>query len=238
MARASELLSVARKEVGIKESPFGSNCVKYNTWYYGRKVKDTASNKYPWCMVFCQWCAAQVHLSVMRTAGCTVLRDWAMQRGEWVTSDYLPGDWVMFDFDGKMNGETEHVGFLEEVKGSILVTIEGNTGSGNDANGGQVQRRNRDISCVTGAWRPPYDPEGDDEMTYEQWKSYMDRWLMEKAQLPPADSTSPERRWAEENGLITGYADGTKRYKAYCTREQVVLLFARFYLRFIKPHLK
>ena len=36
MATVSELLDIARKQIGVKESPPKSNNVRYNTWYYGR----------------------------------------------------------------------------------------------------------------------------------------------------------------------------------------------------------
>lgn len=33
MATAAQLLDIARAELGTKESPAGSNKVKYSTWY-------------------------------------------------------------------------------------------------------------------------------------------------------------------------------------------------------------
>ena len=42
-------------------------------------------------------------------------------------------------------------------KDGNLVTIEGNTGTGNDANGGAVMRRVRNPKYVTGACRPGYN---------------------------------------------------------------------------------
>lgn len=49
---AREALSIAASQVGVKESPSGSNNVKYNTWYYGHAVSGA---DYPWCMVFMAW---------------------------------------------------------------------------------------------------------------------------------------------------------------------------------------
>ena len=46
------LLELARGELGTRESPAGSNRVKYNTAYYGREVSGAA---YPWCCVFIWW---------------------------------------------------------------------------------------------------------------------------------------------------------------------------------------
>ncbi len=52
---AARLLEIAQSQVGVKESPAGSNNVKYNTWYYGHAVSGDA---YPWCCVFVEWCFA------------------------------------------------------------------------------------------------------------------------------------------------------------------------------------
>ena len=52
---AAKLVKIAESQVGVKETPSGSNKVKYNTWYYGRVVSGSA---YPWCCVFVEWCFA------------------------------------------------------------------------------------------------------------------------------------------------------------------------------------
>ena len=49
MATTKEVLDVALKELGVKESPANSNNVKYNTWFYDESVSGSA---YPWCMAF------------------------------------------------------------------------------------------------------------------------------------------------------------------------------------------
>ena len=67
----AELAALAARELGITESPPGSNQVKYNTWYYGQAVSGSA---YPWCMVFVQWVFAQAGVSLpSRTASCGAL---------------------------------------------------------------------------------------------------------------------------------------------------------------------
>lgn len=52
---AARLVSIAKSQIGVKESPAGSNKVKYNTWYYGSAV---SGSDYPWCCVFVEWCFA------------------------------------------------------------------------------------------------------------------------------------------------------------------------------------
>ena len=54
---ADMVVATALAQVGVKESPKGSNKVKYNTWFYGKPVHG---DDYPWCMVFVDWCFAHV----------------------------------------------------------------------------------------------------------------------------------------------------------------------------------
>ena len=42
---AERIVSAARAEIGVKESPANSNRVKYNTAYYGREVSGSAIPK-------------------------------------------------------------------------------------------------------------------------------------------------------------------------------------------------
>ena len=148
------VLAIAAWQVGVLESPSGSNRVKYNTDYYGRAVSGAA---YPWCMAFVWWVFREAGFNLYKTASCTALANRYRQAGQWVTSGYKPGDIVMFDFSGKQS-KTEHVGILESIdKDGNLITIEGNTGTGNDANGGAVMRRTRNPKYVTGACRPGYN---------------------------------------------------------------------------------
>ena len=140
---------LAATQVGIRENPPNSNNVRYNTWYYGREVSGSA---YPWCMVFVQWVFAQLGVALpQRTASCGALMRAAQMSGQWVTENYHPGDVVIYDFPG--GAATDHCGIIESVTDSCVVAIEGNTGSGSDADGGQVQRRSRAWSVIVGAVR-------------------------------------------------------------------------------------
>ena len=155
MATVSELLDIARKQIGVKESPPSSNNVRYNTWYYGREVSGAA---YPWCMVFVQWVFDQAGVKLpVRTASCGALMRSAQSAGCWVTGDYRPGDVVIYDFPG--GAKTDHCGIVESVDGTYISAIEGNTSSTSDADGGAVERRARKFSQIVGAVRPSYDKE-------------------------------------------------------------------------------
>ena len=158
MATVSELLEIARRQIGVKESPPKSNNVRYNTWYYGREVSGAA---YPWCMVFVQWVFDQAGVKLpIRTASCGALVRSAQSAGCWVTGDYRPGDVVIYDFPG--GAATDHCGIVESVDGSYISAIEGNTSSTSDADGGAVERRARKFSQIVGAVRPSYDKEVDE----------------------------------------------------------------------------
>ena len=146
--------AIAAWQVGVLESPAGSNKVKYNTAFYGREVSSRA---YPWCMVFIWWVFREAGFSLYKTAGCSafVRRYKAFSPGQVVTGGYRPGDIVFFDFSGGRK-KTEHVGLVAAVSGGIVTTIEGNTSVGSDANGGAVMRRTRKAGLITCAVRPGY----------------------------------------------------------------------------------
>ena len=155
-AQIEKLLNVARGELGTKESPLGSNKVKYNTWYYGRVVSGSA---YPWCSVFVTW--VFYHAGMFELAWGTLAearriyaegaRNWkvlAQSKGRWVTGNYQPGDVIIFDYE--RDGVIDHVGIVESVNGSTINTIEGNTSD-------SVARKQRTASVLVGAYRPDYD---------------------------------------------------------------------------------
>ena len=150
MATANEILAVARKELGVKESPAGSNRTKYGTWY--------GLDGQPWCMMFIQWVFAQAGVELpVKTASCWTFMRAAQAAGRWVTSNYQPGDVVIYDFPG--GGVTDHCGIVVTPLTTGVRTIEGNTGVGNDSNGGEVMERTRPTSWIVGAYRPNYDEE-------------------------------------------------------------------------------
>ena len=176
MATVSELLDIARRQIGTRESPPNSNNVRYNTWYYGREVSGAA---YPWCMVFVQWVFDQAGVKLpVRTASCGALVRSAQSAGCWVTGDYRPGDVVIYDFPG--GAATDHCGIVESVDGTYISAIEGNTSSTSDADGGAVERRARKFSQIVGAVRPSYDKEVD-EVRYNTVEECPD-WARETVQ--------------------------------------------------------
>lgn len=155
MATANDLLTLARKEIGIKESPLGTKNVKYNTAYWGRKV---SGQNYAWCAAFIWWLfytvgAPELYYGGGKTAYCPTLLQHYKEKGQLVTGSYKPGDLIFFDFNG--NGIPDHIGICESFSGTYITTIDGNTGS-DEANGGTVARKNRHKKYICGAARPAY----------------------------------------------------------------------------------
>lgn len=152
MATANEILAVARKELGVKESPAGSNKTKYGAWY--------GLDGQPWCMMYIQWVFSRAGAALpVKTASCSALMSYAQAHGQWATSGYRAGDIVILDIPGNAV-KTDHCGLVVTPLTTGVRTIEGNTGTGNDANGGEVMERTRPANWIVGAYRPNYDEEG------------------------------------------------------------------------------
>lgn len=157
---AEKILSVAKKEVGTTESPKGSNKCKYNTEYYGRAV---VGSSYPWCCTFVWWVFKQAGVSDLffdgqKTAYCPTLLNYYKKKGQLVTSGYKPGDIVFFNFSGGTSAS--HVGICKGWDGTNITTIDGNTGTDNEANGGAVMERKRNKRYIVAVARPKYSKGG------------------------------------------------------------------------------
>lgn len=155
MASVTDILNIARGEIGYREG--ANNNSKYGAEY--------GMNYNPWCVMFLWWCFKRAGASDRfygggRTALCSTLYNFHKGKGQAVGAAALqPGDIVFFDFSGRKRN-TSHVGIVESVSGSSVVTIEGNTSSGSggsQSNGDGVYRRTRSKSLISCAYRPAYD---------------------------------------------------------------------------------
>lgn len=223
---ANDILRVARGEIGVTESPAGSNRQKYGAAY--------GMNGVPWCVIFCWWCFREAGASALfygggKTASCSQYIAWAKKAGQWVTGDYKPGDLVFFDFNPKAGDGVDHIGIVESWDGRTLVTIEGNTSMTSQDNGGAVMRRTDHGAYAVGAARPAYDsgktPEKEDgKMTGEEIYRALTEYL----------NGLPESEWSREEGgfaqaVENGVTDGTYP-RGYLTREQLFAVLNRLRL--------
>ena len=183
MATAKTLLELARSQLGVKESPPDSNRVKYNAAYYGREVSGEA---YPWCCAFQWWLFREAGAEALffggeKTASCTALYNYYRGRGQAVEpSQAQPGDLVFFVFDGGKSGGMNHIGLCESVEAGYITTIDGNTGTTNEANGGAVMRRRRAMKYVGGVVRPAYTEE-EEGMKIYHYVQDMPAWAQKAA---------------------------------------------------------
>lgn len=142
-------VALALQEVGTTEHPPGSNEQRYG--------KEWREDGVPWCgLAVASWWRRAGH-NITRELALLIdyvpeLVSLAKQKQYRLTivhwTRVKPGDAVAFDFDG---GAADHVGlFLEWIdkKAGTFRAVEGNTGIGNNSNGGQVMVRTRRIEDV------------------------------------------------------------------------------------------
>jgi peptidoglycan hydrolase-like protein with peptidoglycan-binding domain len=153
----------AVKHLGTKEDPSGSNQTPFGEWY--------GINGVPWCNIFVSYCFALNFSPVILCEGfkgagvqpgkgCAYVpttEAWLKATGQWVgRTRAFPGDIVIYNWGGQ---ESEHIGIVESWGGGdgnpsgSFIAIEGNTSMGNDSDGGEVMRRTRRLSQVSGFGR-------------------------------------------------------------------------------------
>lgn len=142
------VVRIAHWQIGVMEYPPNSNRQKYGEAY--------GLNGYAWCVMFVWWVFREAGFNLRKTASCTDLSNAYKAAGQWVSKEFKPGDIAMFDFSGKKK-ITEHCGIIVDIGPNYIITVEGNTGSTNNANGGMVMERKRELKFVTGACRPLYN---------------------------------------------------------------------------------
>lgn len=221
MTTAERVLAIVRAELGTTEAPAGSNRTKYGRWY--------GLDGQPWCMMFVQWCFAQVgaaQLLPAHTASCGVLMRAAKQADCWVTRGYQPGDVVIYDFSGK-KAVTEHTGIVESITPSGVIAIEGNTSeAGSQSNGGMVCRKNRRSGLIIGAVRPKFEEDDDmidiEKLTDAELMRLAERMQAALAKQPISAKLAPEFQEAKARGITDGSRPG-----AYVTRAQAAVMALR-----------
>lgn len=152
-------LKWAREQIGIKESPAGTNSGPHiRDW-----EKSAQMGAGPWCGAFARFAAntagadityearyvpsIQAH-ALAGTGGYSSWHTMAKKN----KSKILIGSHICFDWEH--NGVLDHVGILEDIDWNreLVVCIEGNTSkNGSQDNGGAVERQTRSFDLVGGA---------------------------------------------------------------------------------------
>ena len=202
----ADVLNIACGQLGVTESPAGSNRTKYGKWM--------GLDGQPWCMSFVQWCFAQAGTPLPhKTGSCSALLNWYQKnRPDCVVKDPQPRDIIIYNFG--------HTGIVESAATTTITAIEGNTSpgqSGSQDNGGGVYRRQRNLALVRAFIRP--FPKKEDIMTgkeiYDALSDYLSR------------QTVPN--WAKkelEEAVKMGITDGSNPMQLI-PRYQAVILAKR-----------
>lgn len=137
-------IEIARGEVGVHESPPGSNTGDKIRAY--QATTTLGGTYWPWCAAFVVWVLLRAGYNLpreARTASVYYFTEWARKAGRIVERKPRPGDVVILFGPGK------HMGLCVGVGNA---TIEGNTSSseaGSQDNGGEVAARVRSDSQIT-----------------------------------------------------------------------------------------
>ena len=150
MNLSEKTLEIALSQEGVSEKPKGSNSGPEVSGY----LKSVGLiGAYPWCMSFVYWCVQQaaddlgIKNPLVRTGG--VMRQWnetTCRKIPIQSSAIKPGDIFIMRFPGGLG----HTGFIVEVKGSLVKTIEGNTNDDGSREGYEVAIRERSITQFIG----------------------------------------------------------------------------------------
>ena len=207
MASANDILKIAAADIGYTESPANSNKTKFGKWY--------GLDGQAWCMMAVQYWFNKLGKPLpCKTASCSGLLNWyKANKPDRVHTTPQTGDIVIYNFG--------HTGIVESVAKDTITAIEGNTSSsdyGSQDNGGGVYRRTRKKSLVT-AYIRPIDFE-EEEMTYADFKVYIERYLNEIAEKPLPDWKNGEPAGEFNEAIKAGITDGknpmrfVRRYEA------------------------
>lgn len=167
MSSASKVLQIAKAELGYKESPRNSNKTKYGKAY--------GMDGVAWCAIFVWWVfkkagCPELFYGGKKSAYCPTIADYYIAKKQTVSKGSgKAGDIVLFDFN--KNNSSDHIGIIEKKNSDgSYTTIEGNTSTSSNANGGQVMRRTRYQSQISWIVRPKYSVKVETEKANEELK--------------------------------------------------------------------
>lgn len=202
MSAVNELLRVLNNEVGYLEKKSNSNlddktanAGKNNYTKYSRdmaKIGAYSIQGAAWCDCFADWALVQ---AVGIENAYRLLGGWSAytptsasyykKMGRWYTSNPQVGDQIFF----KNSTRICHTGWVVEVSGSTIYTIEGNTSGGSAviANGGGVFKKKYSTSNsrIAGYGRPDYASVDNSKVTLKDAQETLKKAL----KIIPSDTT-------------------------------------------------
>lgn len=143
-----QIVNLARKEIGVSESPPGSNDGTRIREY--RTATAGANSPGPWCAYFvsylCKQAGAPIGAGGAGTGYVPTLEQWGRNTGRYFSGQLpQPGDIAIFNFGG---GIANHTGIVESVDADGTIhTIEGNSSD-------RVSQRTYKLSQIKGFVHP------------------------------------------------------------------------------------
>lgn len=139
MTTPADVIGVARRYVGVKESPAGSNHTPFGVWSH--------VDRQPWCAIFASYC---LYVCGYRWGDatyrwgfsyCPDIVNWGKRHGRISRTPHL-GDLAV-----AVNGpRPHHVELVSKTGKSSFTSIGGNTGAADLSNGGEVLEHTHPVS--------------------------------------------------------------------------------------------
>ena len=194
---ANDLIEIAAKEVGIHEDG-GNNCGKRVEEYLA-SVGLTRGN--PWCAALVSWVFQQAGIEGWPSSGDTwAFRSWA-QREKCYSKVPSHGD-VFLLLDSQ--GDPMHTGFVTDITGDMVHTIEGNTGGGSTADGDGVYVRARPVrDCMYVHWQDKLHRSAEGKSIKAFWHDSHGQVILEGRNYPVKGVKINGVPWAGGDILIT-----------------------------------
>jgi len=147
----------------VKEEKYPNPNI-FTIWYFKNNLKHA------WCGAFidyifkhdlnCDWLDSCTNFAYVPT-----IVSWAKEKGYW-NKDYIKakkGDLVIYNWDLNKKNNYSHVGIIDNIKGNIITSIEGNT-SNNKYKDNCVSIKKRNKKNVVGVILLPYK---EDKMNFK-----------------------------------------------------------------------
>lgn len=130
-ADANCVLSVAKKEIGVREATGKNDGVRVEM--YLKSVKSVKGNS--WCAGFVNWCLEQCNVKTCKSA-------WSPS---WFPSSRLTSGFIgdVFGIYFPSKKRIAHVGFIYKIEKDYYITIEGNTNEAGSREGDGVYMKRR-----------------------------------------------------------------------------------------------
>ncbi len=140
----ADIVETARGEIGTREGGVNAGEAQKYQRFFKRGPEE-------WCADFVSWVYTHAGKKMNQSSVTEIVRQMKKAK-RWKTSKPLPGDMVIFDWNG--DGSGDHIGLVEKVnKDGSVKTIEGNTPHPTTRKHG-VWEKDREKSVILGYGRP------------------------------------------------------------------------------------